>query len=83
MVKGLVEQPYGGLRRDGRVKTVFICRLGETVCKVIDEAKTMRKFELRYSPYVRMVLIMELNTKEMLEKVGVGACVKGWAESVR
>jgi hypothetical protein len=47
------------------------------VCKVVDEVKTMREFELRYSLYVRMVLIMELDSEDMLEKVGVGACVKG------
>jgi hypothetical protein len=63
----LVEQPYRGLLGDGRVETVFICRLGETVCKVVDEAKTMRKFKLGYSLYVRMVLVMELDSKEVLE----------------
>ncbi len=53
------------------------------VRKVVDEAKTRRKFKLRYSFHMRMVLIIELDTKEILEKVGVGSCVKGWAESVR
>jgi hypothetical protein len=32
---------------------------------------------------MRMVLMLELDPKEMLEKVGVGACVKGWTESLR
>ncbi len=63
----MVEQPYRGSCGDGRIKTVFICRLGEMVCKVVDEAKTTRKFELGYPLYVRMVLVMELGSEEVLE----------------
>jgi hypothetical protein len=67
VVKDLVEQPYGGSRGDGRVETVFICRLGEMVCKVVNEAKTTCEFKLGYSPHMCMVLVMELDSKEVLE----------------
>jgi hypothetical protein len=46
------------------------------ICEILNKPKATSKLELRYSPYVGLILEVEFNSKEVLEYVEVWACLE-------
>jgi len=46
------------------------------ICEILNKPKATGKLELRYSPYVGLILEVEFKSKEVLEYVDVWACLE-------